>query len=51
MGEEMREVMYKTSVLWLRKMQDLNLISEEECTQIDALNISFFQPEFSKVYL
>ncbi len=51
MKKESNEVMYKLAELLLKKMQESDLISEEEREKIAVLNIETFSPELAKVYL
>lgn len=48
---EANEVMYKMSEHILKKMQEKDLISQEEREEIAVLNMETFSPELAKVYL
>ena len=45
------EVMYKMADFLLKRMQERGLVNEEECKQIQALNVETFTSEFAAVYL
>lgn len=50
MGKEANEVMYKMAELMLKKMQESELINEEECRKIRQLNMETFSPELGILY-